>query len=64
MPQLQNAIPVAAAPFKKFLRLVIFVPPLIAKGVSLGPIVRIAGLFLISSLRTLPSLRREGNHPN
>jgi hypothetical protein len=36
MPQLQKAIPVAAAPLKKFLRLVIFVPPLIAKGVSSG----------------------------
>jgi hypothetical protein len=59
MPQLQKAMPVAAAPVRKFLRVVIYIlpeKPRFPFGRSIA-----AGLFLISSPGTLPSRSREGN---
>jgi hypothetical protein len=64
MQQPQKAIP-AAAPFKKFLLLVVIEIPLgdptPAFPFEAGRFC-IAGLFLLSSPGTLPSRKREGNH--
>jgi hypothetical protein len=62
MPQLQKAIPVAVAPFKKFLRVVIGSLARWYKQRSLWPVDYVAGLFLFSSSDTLPSRNPEGNH--
>jgi hypothetical protein len=62
MPQLQKAIPVAVAPFKKFLRVVIGSLARWYKQRSLRPFDYVAGLFLFSSSDTLPSRKPEGNH--
>jgi hypothetical protein len=58
MPQLQKAIP-AAAPFKKFLRVVIHsLRQKYKLAFSHQRPIDLAGLFLISSPRTLPSRKR------
>src|SRR3982750_3008694 len=57
-PQLQNAIPLAAAPFKKFRRVVIGrLPQLFPQA---GRLTRRS--FFILSATTLPIWTRKGNH--
>src|ERR1035437_8239130 len=61
MPQLQKAIPVAVAPFKEFLRVVIGSLTRWYKQRSLWPVDYVAGLFLFSSSDTLPSPQPEAS---
>jgi hypothetical protein len=63
MPQLQNTTPLAAAPFKKFLRVVMTASvDRTKRRFPMAGRFNFAGLFLISSPPTLPSRKREGNH--
>jgi hypothetical protein len=58
MPQLQKAMPDAAAPLRKFLRVVMFLSPESRVSHLAG---RLPACFLISYGDTLPSRRRKGN---
>jgi hypothetical protein len=59
MPQLQKAIPLAAAPLRKFLRVVMFLS-LESRVFPFGR--SIAGLFLIVYPGTLPIHKQKSNH--